>query len=1145
MKKYVSVPMAWRFASALLFLLCISLFLHTVKAQDLVFAKGFSNGEPAGGFVENKDIAVDGAGNSYVIGYFSGTADFDSGPGSQVLTSNGGDIFLAKYDVSGNYVWVKRMGNNGYNEGYGVAVDASGNCIITGYFLGTIDFDPGPGTALLNAGSFQNSNIFLAKYDAAGNYIWAKNMGGTGSDKGNAVKVDALGNSYVTGQFTGTADLDPGTGTANLTAAAGNDIFLAKYDASGNYVWANRIGSENDDISWSLAVDASGNSYITGQFGNVVDFDPGAGTQNLTASGLDIFLAKYDASGNYVWAKGMGGTGNENGYAVAVDVSGNSYITGYFTGTADLDPGAGVQSLTSNGLSDIFLAKYDASGNYVWSKRMGGINNDEGAGLAVDATGNCYLTGTYRGPNPVDFDPAAGTQNLLTPSGTDIYLAKYDGAGNYVWAKGIGGTSIDNGYCITIDASGRIYSAGSFGETVDFDPGAGTAPLTAGTSNANGFVLQLNNAGNYVWAKAQGGYNNVSHYEQGTGIAVDASGNSYVTGYFAGTVDFDPGPGTQPLTSAGNYDIFLAKYDALGNYVWAKKMGSSLGNDIGSGLVLDASGNCYIAGHFYNTVDFDPGAGTQNLSAAGNSDIFLAKYDASGNYVWAKSMGSANNDMGYALAIDASGNSYITGSFIGTVDFDPGTGTQNLMAAGGSDIYLAKYDGAGNYIWAKSMGGSTDNDVAYGVAIDASGNSYITGSFMGTADFDPGAGTQNLIASGSTDIFLAKYNASGNYIWAKSINGAGNEVGYSVAVDGLGNSYISGNFSGTVDFDAGTGTSNLTAVGSSNDGFLAKYDATGNYVWARSFGSINNDLGQEVAIDASGNSYITGYIGGTIDFDPGTGTRYVSSAGGLDIFMAKYDASGNNLWAKSMGGESLDVGYALAVDGSGYIYITGNFIRTADFDPGAGTLNYTSLNSSDFFIAKYTAGITLPVQLESFTGELINNGAAALLQWTTAVQENHAYFEVERSSGGSDHTSLGHVTGCGTCSSRQQYSFKDLQPLTGKSYYRLKIVDKDGKTEYSKWINIHKNDGGGTLVMYPTITTGAVEAYYDLAGEARPIRISIFNTSGQRVQQRQAMLVNGNNPLRFDLKAQAPGIYYIQIAEQNGKVLATGTAIRQ
>jgi phage-related tail fiber protein len=627
------------------------------------------------------------------------------------------------------------------------------------------------------------------------------------------------------------------------------------------------------------------------------------------------------------------------------------------------------------------------------------------------------------------------------------------------------------------------------------------------------------------------------------GIAVDGTGNRYVIGYFSNTADFDPGAGTQNLSSAGVNDIFLAKYDASGNYVWAKSIGGT-SNDLGYALAIDASGNSYITGSFTGTADFDPGAGTQNLSSAGVNDIFLAKYDASGNYVWAKSVGGTVNDLGYALAVDASGNSYITGLFNGTTDFDPGAGTQNLIGAGSNDIFLAKYDASGNYIWAKSMGG-TGSDIGYALAVDASGNSHITGYFSGTADFDPGAGTQNLSSAGNTDIFLAAYDASGNYVWAKRTGGTTNDISTALAVDASGNSYITGSFTGTADFDPGVGTQNLSSAGN-DDIFLAKYDASGNYVWAKSLGGTGNDIGNALALDASGNTYITGYFTSTADFDPGAGTQTLSSAGNADIFLAKYDASGNYVWAKSMGGAGSDIGYSLSVDASGNSYITGHFFGTADFDPGAGTQNLLSLNGSDLFIARYNDATTLLVRLESFAGQLIDNGAAVLLQWTTAVQENHAYFEVERSSGGNSNSiPLGRVTGCGTCNVRQQYSFKDLQPLTGKTYYRLKIVDKDGSAEYSKWINIHKNDGGRSLVMYPTITKGPVEAFYDLAGTTRSIRISIFNGSGKVVQQRQGVLVNGSNQLRFDLSAQASGLYYVQIAEQNGRILATGTAIRQ
>jgi hypothetical protein len=564
--------MAMRIAAIQLFLFCSSL-LQPVKAQDLIYAKGFSNAVPQGGNIENRAIAVDAAGNKYVLGRFQLTADFDLGAGVQDLTAAGNyDIYLAKYDAANNYVWAKRIGGSAQEQGYALAVDASGNCYITGSFTGTADFDPNTGTQNLTAAG-SSYDIFVAKYDAAGNYVWARNIGGTSDDYGLGLAIDATGNCYFTGYFQGTnVDFDADAATTQYLSSNGGsiDIFLAKYDAAGGYVWAKRIGGTSTDQGYAVAVDASGNSYITGHFqGANVDFDPNAGTQNLSSTGVsDIFLAKYDASGNHVWARKMGGTSSEIGYAIAVDASGNSYITGQFEGSnADFDPDAtNTQILSSNiGSVDLFFAKYDASGNYVWAKSIGGLWSDYGRAIAVDGLGNCYVTGDFRGS--ADFDPGAGAQNLSGSSYTnDIFIAKYDASGAYVWAKSVGTDSgADGGYGLALDATGNNYSTGSFVGTADFDPGAGTASLSGSTSlTNNGYILQLNSSGNYVSAMAGGFYSPYALSDYGMAIKVDASGNSYVLGTFMGTVDFDAAAAVQYLTSAGSEDIFLAKYDATG-----------------------------------------------------------------------------------------------------------------------------------------------------------------------------------------------------------------------------------------------------------------------------------------------------------------------------------------------------------------------------------------------------------------------------------------------------------------------------------------------------------------------------------------------------------------------------------------------------
>ncbi len=188
---------------------------------------------------------------------------------------------------------------------------------------------------------------------------------------------------------------------------------------------------------------------------------------------------------------------------------------------------------------------------------------------------------------------------------------------------------------------------------------------------------------------------------------------------------------------------------------WAKSMGGA-DPDYGLSIALDGSGNVYTTGFFEGTADFDPGAGVFNLTSAGYRDIYISKLDASGNFVWAKAMGGAFDDLGSSIAIDGSGNVYTTGYFSGTVDFDPGAGVFNLTSAGFEDIFISKLDASGNFVWANAMGGA-DPDYGSSIALDGSGNVYTTGFFEGTADFDPGAGVANLTSAGSSDIFVAKY----------------------------------------------------------------------------------------------------------------------------------------------------------------------------------------------------------------------------------------------------------------------------------------------------------------------------------------------------------------------------------------------------
>ncbi|MBC7861502.1 MAG: SBBP repeat-containing protein, partial [Bacteroidia bacterium] len=368
---------------------------------------------------------------------------------------------------------------------------------------------------------------------------------------------------------------------------------------------------------------------------------------------LSATFTKINAQ-TFAWAKNLGGTGSDVCTDVKTDVAGNIYSTGYFNGTVDFDPGAGTSNLTSAGGTDIFISKLNAAGNFVWALKMGGTTGDQANGIAFDAAGNIYTTGTFHGT--VDFDPGAGVANLSNAAGGDVFVSKLTAAGSYVWVKQFGGNSNDHiGNDISVDTSGNVYTTGQFEGIVDFDPGTGTANLGNSSGSLTYFISKLDSSGNYVWAKQIG---NTSSVVLGLALATTPSGDVYTTGYYnSSSLDFDPGTGSV-LLSSGNYDIFINKFTAAGNFAWAKKMGGA-NNDEGLGLTLDASGNVYTTGFFFGTADFDPSAGTANLVSAGLTDIYINKLDPLGNYMWAKIGENGFITINFnGFGVDDQGNTY-------------------------------------------------------------------------------------------------------------------------------------------------------------------------------------------------------------------------------------------------------------------------------------------------------------------------------------------------------------------------------------------------------------------------------------------------------------------------------------------------------
>ena len=461
--------------------------------------------------------------------------------------------------------------------------------------------------------------ISISLVSNAQNMDWAKSFGSSGEDDAHSITADVNGNIYSTGRFTSTVDFDPGPGVTNLTSNGGSDWFIQKLDPNGNLLWVQSFGSAQDDYCYSIKTDASGNVYTTGYYWGTVDFDANAGTTNLTAIGQnDVFIQKIDPNGNLIWAKSFGGALWDFGISIDIDLSGNVFTTGYYTGTVDFDPGAGVLNLSVVGSADVFVQKLDSNGDFLWAKSFGGSGDDNPESIHIDSNGDIYITGHYSSTS-VDFDPNAGTTILPLIGNVDVFIEKLDQNGDLVWAKVFGGSGIDYGYSIITDQSGNVYTTGYFLSSVDFDPNAG---VTNASSNgfADVFLQKLDQSGNFTWVKTFGSANS----EMGRSIDVDVNGNIYITGDFMGPTDFDPGAGTTILTSNGGTDAFVQKLDSNGDFAWARSFGGA-NHDFGRSISVDANDNVFTLGDFSGTADFDPNAGITNLTSNGLKDIFVQK----------------------------------------------------------------------------------------------------------------------------------------------------------------------------------------------------------------------------------------------------------------------------------------------------------------------------------------------------------------------------------------------------------------------------------------------------------------------------------------------------------------------------------------
>jgi hypothetical protein len=861
----------------------------------------------------------------------------------------------ALFSITGDIEWAHQFGGVRPQNDYVSATDVRGGVYVAGNFGGGVPGQP----------DYGGNDHFLRKYDAEGHELWTRQFGTDGNESIGGLAVDAAGNVYVGGTFP-----QPGT------SPTAYDLFVRKFDADGNDLWVRQLGSNADEHNGVVAADDAGNVYLAG-------YTTGTLPGQTEIGKPDPVLAKYDAAGNKMWVRQFGTPASDVATAVGVDAAGNVIVSGETLGEIG-GPTNGINSETfvqkydgdgnvlwsrqfgslnqpdipsgvfargdgsiyisgftlgalpgfvNRGGYDAYLVKYDADGNAQWQRQFGTRDSDYGYGVTADAADNAYLVGNTAGKLP-------GQGNVS--SATDAFVRKYDAAGTELWTRQFGTKLNDFGSGIAADTAGNVYVAGRTNGTFPGQPNNDGA-----ASPSDGFLRKYDSAGGELWTRQFGSFGGAGVRDVGTDVATDSAGNVYVVSEVGAAL-----PGE---AHAGMTDVVLRKYDAGGRLLWTAQFGST-SSDLPNAVQVDDAGRIYVVGFTFATLD--------GATSAGDADGFVRTFDPNGNVLWTRQFGTAKRDTFTDLAVDATGNIYISGSTAGTA---PGQ-----TAAGLSDALVCKYDATGNLIWARQFG-SPVNDGASGIGVDSVGDVYVAGSLP------RGFALPGQTNSGRIDTYIRKYSAAGVALWTRQYGTAGDEQAVRVAVDESDNLYVVGTTTGA--FPGQTNAGN-------RDVYLRKFDLQGNTLWTRQIGSPDTELAADVAVDGRGKVYVAGTTAAVLPDQ--------TNAGATDSFVRKFDSDGNVEWSRQFGTALSDTAAGIVADGNGAVYVTGDTTGTFPGEP-------TADGSPDAFLVKLSDNMP-PVAIDAFAS-VVEDGTVlidlrALLSDDYTAPDQLVYEIVTQPAGG-------------------------------------------------------------------------------------------------------------------------------------------------
>lgn len=829
------------------------------------------------------------------------------------------------------------LGGTGSDEGFAIAVDNTGNAYLTGTTYSNNFNTFAPLQTLNRGGKF---DAFVTKLNAAGNaIIYSTYLGGSAEDSGQGIAVDSLGNAYIAG-ITNSPDFTTRNAFQPALNGQANDAFITKLNSDGTaIIYSSFLGGSNIDQAFAIALDAGNNAYLAGSTSSP-DFNTRSPLQPANRGGADAFIAKVNASGSaLVYSTFLGGAGLDEAYSVAVDPAGNAYFAGS-TASNDFNVVNAIQ-FNNFGQQDAFLAKVNVNGSaLLYSTYLGGSALDAAYDVAVDTNGNAYLTGHTFSADFRTVEPFQANNR----GSSDAFVSKFNENGSVLlYSTYLGGAQGDFGRSIALGPNNEILLAGRTSST-DFNNVNAVQDTNRG--NLDAFVSKFN---------AQGSALLYSTYLGGTqddfafGLATDNVGNAYVTGDTRST-DFNT---RNPLQAAnrGGLDAFVTKLNSNGSdFAYSTYLGGS-GEDLGLGVAIDTAGNAYITG-YTSSNDYSTRNPLQATSRGG-LEVFVTKILSDSNDIAFNTyFGGNGSDTGNAIAVDGGGNAYITGATTST-NLPTRNPLQAAIGGGGLDAFVAKFNASGsNLIYSTYLGGSF-GDQARGIAVDAAGNAYITGSTF--SDNFPILGALQATPRGLGDAFITKLNAAGSsLLYSTYLGGSATDEANAIALDTTGAAYVAGD---TFSNDFNTRNALQANTRGQQDAFIAKLTPNGaQLAYSTYLGGRRNDLANGIAVDAGGNAYLTG---STTSLDFNTANPYQNSYGGgdFDAFVAKLNPTGSALaYSTYLGGALGDNGNAIAVDAGGNAYVTG--ISSSTNFPRLNPLQADNRGGNDAFITKLNAAGT-------------------------------------------------------------------------------------------------------------------------------------------------------------------------------------------